>query len=105
MVKDHSGSERENPLPPHGLLFPISSKGYFICNIPQTGQHIPRTLLHQSWRLDNTIHIFSVKLYFSIIAQQRYFRICFCTFDLSCSILEKENFIENLYIVLSCLIK
>ena len=22
MVKDHSDSERENPLPPHGLLFP-----------------------------------------------------------------------------------
>ena len=31
MVKDHSDSERENPLPPHGLLFPISSKGSFIC--------------------------------------------------------------------------
>ena len=29
MVKDHSDSERGNPLPPHGLLFPISSKGYF----------------------------------------------------------------------------
>ena len=26
MVKDHSDSERGNPLPPHGLLFPISSK-------------------------------------------------------------------------------
>ena len=24
---DHSDSERGNPLPPHGLLFPISSKG------------------------------------------------------------------------------
>ena len=23
MVKDHSDSERGNPLPPHGLLFPI----------------------------------------------------------------------------------
>ena len=31
MVKDHSDSERENPLPP---LFPISSKGSFICTIP-----------------------------------------------------------------------
>ena len=51
-VKDHSDSERENPLPPHGLLFPISSKGYFICTIPHTGEHIPRPLLHQSWRLD-----------------------------------------------------
>ena len=37
MVKDHSDSERRNPLPPHRLLFPISSKGSFICIIPQTG--------------------------------------------------------------------
>ena len=38
MVKDHSDSERGNPLPPlHGLLFPISSKGSFICIIPQIG--------------------------------------------------------------------
>ena len=35
-VKDHSDSERGNPLPPHGLLFSISSKGSFICIIPQT---------------------------------------------------------------------
>ena len=34
MVKDHSDSERGNPLPPHGLLFPINSKGSFICTIP-----------------------------------------------------------------------
>ena len=37
MVKDHSESEIRNPLPPHGLLFPISSKGSVICTIPQTG--------------------------------------------------------------------
>ena len=37
MVKDHSDSERGNPLLPHGLLFPINSKGSFICTIPQTG--------------------------------------------------------------------
>ena len=34
MVKDHSDSERGNLLPPHGLLFPLSSKdslnAYFI---------------------------------------------------------------------------
>ena len=42
MVKDHSDNERGNPLPPHGLVFPISSKGSFICTIPQTGQHITR---------------------------------------------------------------
>ena len=49
MVNDHSESERGNPLPPHRLLFPISSKGSFICIIPQTGYYIPRPLLHQSW--------------------------------------------------------
>ena len=37
MVKDHSDSEKGNPLPPHRLLFPIDSKGSFICTIPQTG--------------------------------------------------------------------
>ena len=37
MVKDHSDSERGNPMSPHGLLFLISSKGSFICTIPQTG--------------------------------------------------------------------
>ena len=36
MVKDHSDGEKGNPLP-HRLLFPISSKGSFICTIPQTG--------------------------------------------------------------------
>ena len=36
-VKDHSDSEKGNPLPPHRLLFPINSKGSFICTIPQTG--------------------------------------------------------------------
>ena len=33
MVKDHSDSEKGNPLPPQRLLFPISSKGSFICTI------------------------------------------------------------------------
>ena len=34
MVKDHSDSKRGYPLPPHGIHFPIRSKGSFICNIP-----------------------------------------------------------------------
>ena len=34
MVKDHLDSEKGNPLPPHGLLFPISSKGYFYMHHP-----------------------------------------------------------------------
>ena len=35
MVKDHSVSEKGNPLPQHGLVFPIRSKGSFICIILQ----------------------------------------------------------------------
>ena len=31
IVKDHSDSESGNLLPPHGLLFPFSSKDSFIC--------------------------------------------------------------------------
>ena len=42
MVNDHSDSERGNPLPPHGLLFPISSKGFL--------------LYAPSHRQDNTYH-------------------------------------------------
>ena len=34
LVKDHSDSKRGNPLLPLGLLFPINSKGSFICIIP-----------------------------------------------------------------------
>ena len=30
MVKDHSDSERGNLLPPHRLLFPISSKAFYM---------------------------------------------------------------------------
>ena len=37
MVKDHSDSEKGNPLPPHRLLLSINSKGSFIYTIPQTG--------------------------------------------------------------------
>ena len=37
MVKDHSDSEKGNPLPPHRLPISINSKGSFICIIPQTG--------------------------------------------------------------------
>ena len=43
MVKDHSDSERGNPLPPHRLLFPISSKGSFICSNGSTPCRIDPT--------------------------------------------------------------
>ena len=39
MVKDYSDSERGNPLPPHRLLFLISSKSSFICTIPDRITH------------------------------------------------------------------
>ena len=37
MVKDHSDSEKGNPLTPYRLLLSINCKGSFICTIPQTG--------------------------------------------------------------------
>ena len=41
MVKDNSESKRGNPLPGlHWLIFLISSKGSFICNIPDRIVHI-----------------------------------------------------------------
>ena len=39
MVKDHSDSEKGNPLPPHKLLLSINSKGSFICTIPHRITH------------------------------------------------------------------
>ena len=37
MVKNHSDSEKGNPLSPHRLHLSINSKGSFICTIPQRG--------------------------------------------------------------------
>ena len=74
---------------------------------------------------DKTIHDFSIKLSLSGLGQdksklQKQIRnfyqaavaikinnllICFCIFDLSSPIPEKDSFIENVHIVLSCLIK
>ena len=34
MVKDHSDSEKGHPLPPHRLLFPINSNGFFYMHHP-----------------------------------------------------------------------
>ena len=39
MVKDHSDSERGNPLPPHRLLFLISSKGFYMHHPTQNTYH------------------------------------------------------------------
>ena len=40
MVKDQSDSERGNPLPPHALLFPISSNDYLNGNIGRLSQSL-----------------------------------------------------------------
>ena len=64
MVKEHSDSERGNPLP-HGLLFPIS-KGSFICIIPDRITHttafVTPVVEHwlereiAQWRIDPMTH-------------------------------------------------
>ena len=44
MVKDHPDNERGSLLPPlHGLLFSISSKGYFIYTIQPTERIVHTT--------------------------------------------------------------
>ena len=58
MEKDHSDSEKGNPLPLHGLLFPISSKGSFICMIPtdrttHTSAYITPVVEHCKTHSDN----------------------------------------------------
>ena len=49
MVKNYSDSERGNPLPPypHGLIFPIGSKVFYMHH-PTDGM---TPLLHQSWSI------------------------------------------------------
>ena len=58
MLKDHSDSERGNPLPPHGLPFLCKSKGSFI-TIP----HFFRILwylivIHTRWVKSNRKKVF-----------------------------------------------
>ena len=59
MEKDHSDREKENPLSPHGLLFPINSKGSFICAIPETGDstyHTSRGALAGTRNIAEQLH-------------------------------------------------
>ena len=46
MVKDHSDSERGNPLPPHGLPFLISSKASFTDRIAHTMSFVTTVVEH-----------------------------------------------------------
>ena len=69
MVKDHSDSERGNSLPPHRLLFPISSKSYFIYIIPQTGMtHTTAfvTPIVEHW-LEREISCYSARLSWALV--------------------------------------
>ena len=50
-------TSKETCLPLYSLFFPVSNKGSFINTIPQTGEHIPRLLSHQSWSTDRTRNI------------------------------------------------
>ena len=55
MVKDHSDTEKGNPLLPHRLLFPIDSKGSFICTIPQDNSYHGLNGF-TPWRIDLMTH-------------------------------------------------
>ena len=44
-------SETEKKVPPHELHFPISNNSFFICKIPQMGEHMPLLLFHLSWNI------------------------------------------------------
>ena len=61
MVKDHSDSEKGNPLPPHRLLLSINSKGSFICTIPP---FIVNALSYFSFQPD--IYLINIKVLFYI---------------------------------------
>ena len=71
MLKDHSDSERGNLIPPHGLLFPISSKGFFYMHHPTymiahttglcytsrgTLARTRNSSMGPPWRIDPTTH-------------------------------------------------
>ena len=57
IVNDLSDTGRENPLPPHGLLFPIISNGFFYMHHPTDRIPHTRPLLHQSWSNDTRVEI------------------------------------------------
>ena len=56
MVKVHSDSKRRNPMMPHWLLFLISSKGSFICIIPQTAFVTPIVEHWLEWEIPQWFH-------------------------------------------------
>ena len=51
MENENMESETEKKVPPHELHFPISNNSFFICKIPQMGEHMPLLLFHLSWNI------------------------------------------------------
>ena len=66
--------------------------------MPATREGRPVTNYEVLFEHFKVILIFSHAIPVAMISN---FLICFCNFDLSCFIFEKDNFIENLYILLS----
>ena len=71
MVKDHSDSEKGNPLPPHRLLLLINSKGSFICTdrITHTTAFVTPVVEHWLERtivMEKNVNVLSSGAMFSI---------------------------------------
>ena len=52
MVKDHSDSEKGNPLPPHRLLLSINSKGSFYIHHPTDRTNVSNAAGENSSEID-----------------------------------------------------
>ena len=63
IVKYHSDSERGSPLMPHGILFLISSKGSFICTIPQHRIAHTTAFVNQSWSTGWNVYLQAVQYF------------------------------------------
>ena len=83
MVKDHSDSEKGNPLSPHRLLLSINSKGSFICTIPLQ---------------DNTYHglylLFDLCFHIYVNLSSSYHYVPYADIDLSWGVV-KHSFIHS----------
>ena len=87
MVKDHSDSEKGNPLPPHRLLLSINSKGSFIC-ISHTQDNTYHSLCYTSRIYILTVTINGKKV---VIIKVNFWK---CTHDL---IFHIFNIVFNIY--------
>ena len=67
MVKDHSDSEKGNPLPPHRLLFPINIKGSPTDRIAHTMAFVTPVVEH--WLEREIAVLLRVKIKFSTMVQ------------------------------------